>query len=289
LSNESLAKEIVESFPLQKTSVNDIEIEYKILENKNIGGNNKDNTPLLFVAGLRITMDMWPPRILNEFAQSNRSVIIYNNRGTGNSSTGTKDYSINQLAKDAADLLNSLNIEKAHVIGWSMGSYIAEELALLHPNKVNSLILYGSGPGGDKAIPSSAELMQTLGGVSGTPEEQARQILSFFFPSSWLLDNPNYINHFPLLKSTVSIETTQKQAQAIIGWNGIYNSPSVIVQPTLVLIGTEDIITTPKAALSLIEKIPLVSLIQIKDAGHGWMYQYPEKFTKVVQTFLDII
>ena len=289
MSNESLAKEIVESFPLQKVSVNDIEIEYKILENKNIGGNNKDNTPLLFVAGLRITMDMWPPRILNEFAQSNRSVIIYNNRGTGNSSTGTKDYSINQLAKDAADLLNSLNIEKAHVIGWSMGSYIAEELALLHPNKVSSLILYGSGPGGDKAIPSSAELMQTLGGVSGTPEEQARQILSFFFPSSWLLDNPNYINHFPLLKSTVSIETTQKQAQAIIGWNGIYNSPSVIVQPTLVLIGTEDIITTPKDALSLIEKIPLVSLIQIKDAGHGWMYQYPEKFTKVVQTFLDII
>jgi pimeloyl-ACP methyl ester carboxylesterase len=289
LSNESLAKEIVESFPLQKASVNDIEIEYKILENKNIGGNNKDNTPLLFVAGLRITMNMWPPRILNEFAQSNRSVIIYNNRGTGNSSTGTKDYSINQLAKDAADLLNSLNIEKAHVIGWSMGSYIAEELALLHPNKVNSLILYGSGPGGDKAIPSSAELMQTLGGVSGTVEEQAKQILSFFFPSSWLLDNPNYINHFPLLKSTVSIETTQKQAQAIIGWNGIYNSPSVIVQPTLVLIGTEDIITTPKAALSLIEKIHLVSIIQIKDAGHGWMYQYPEKFTKVVQTFLDII
>ena len=289
MSNESLAKEIVESFPLQKASVNDIEIEYKILENKNIGGNNKDNTPLLFVAGLRITMDMWPPRILNEFAQSNRSVIIYNNRGTGNSSTGTKDYSINQLAKDAADLLNSLNIEKAHVIGWSMGSYIAEELALLHPNKVNSLILYGSGPGGDKAIPSSAELMQTLGGVSGTVEEQAKQILSFFFPSSWLLDNPNYINHFPLLKSTVSIETTQKQAQAIIGWNGICNSPSVIVQPTLVLIGTEDIITTPKAALSLIEKIPLVSIIQIKDAGHGWMYQYPEKFTKVVQTFLDII
>ena len=180
MSNESQAKEIVQSLPIQKASVDDIEIEYKILENKNIGGNGKDNAPLLFVAGLRITMDMWPPRILNELFQPNRSVIIYNNRGTGNSSTGTKDYSINQLANDAADLLNSLNIEKAHVIGWSMGSYIAAELALLHPDKVSSLILYGSGPGGDKAIPSSAELMQTLGGVSGTPEEQVRQILSFF-------------------------------------------------------------------------------------------------------------
>ena len=102
------------------------------------------------------------------------------------------------------------------------------------------------------------------------------------------MDNPNFINQFPLLKSTVSIETTQKQAQAIVGWDGIYSSPSLITQPTLVLMGTEDIITTPKAAFSLVEKIPLISIIQIKDAGHGLMYQYPEKFTKVLQTFLDV-
>ncbi|HJR47143.1 MAG TPA: alpha/beta hydrolase, partial [Nitrososphaeraceae archaeon] len=227
--------------------------------------------------------------ILNELAQSNYKVIVYNNRGTGNSSDGTKEYTISQLAKDAAGLLDVLGIDKAHVIGWSMGSYIVEELALIRPDKVSSLILYGAGPGGDKAIPSSAELMQTLGGVSGTPEEQARQILSFFFPQSWLTNNPEYINQFPLLKSTVSMETTQRQAQAIVGWTGIYNSPTVITQPTLVLMGTDDLITTPKAALSLIEKIPLVSLVQVKDAGHGWMYQYPEKFTKVVKTFLEII
>jgi len=288
MSNEAQARESVESFPIQKATVDDIEIEYRVIDRKNSIG-DVSKAPLLFIAGLRITMDMWQPIILNELARSNQSVIIYNNRGTGNSTGGTKDYTISQLANDAAGLLDALNVEKAHIIGWSMGSYIAEELALLHPNKVSSLILYGSGPGGDKAIPSSAQLMQTLGGVSGTPEEQARQILSFFFPQSWLLNNPEYINYFPLLKSTVSVETTQKQAQAIVGWNGIYSSPSVIVQPTLVLVGTEDIITTPKAALSLVEKIPLISLVQVKDAGHGWMYQYPEKFTKVVQTFLDII
>ncbi len=288
MSNEAQARESVESFPIQKATVDDIEIEYRVIDCKNSTG-DVSKAPLLFIAGLRITMDMWQPIILNELTRSNRSVIIYNNRGTGNSTGGTKDYAISQLANDAAGLLDALNVEKAHIIGWSMGSYIAEELALLHPNKVSSLILYGSGPGGDKAIPSSAQLMQTLGGVSGTPEEQARQILSFFPPQSWLLNNPEYINYFPLLKSTVSVETTQKQAQAIVGWNGIYSSPSVIVQPTLVLVGTEDIITTPKAALSLVEKIPLISLVQVKDAGHGWMYQYPEKFTKVVQTFLDII
>ena len=142
------------------------------------------------------------------------------------------------------------DIEKADVFGWSMGSYIAQDLALLHPNKVNNLILYGSGPGGDKAIPSSPKLMETLNNISGTPEEQGRQILSLFFPQSWLQKNPEYINYFPLLKGTVSLETTQKQAEAIIKWNGFYDSPSQIIQPTLVLVGTEDVITTPKASLS---------------------------------------
>ena len=96
-------------------------------------------------------MDMWEPTILRELAQSNYNVIVYNNRGPGNSSFGVKDYSITQLANDAAGLLDALNIDKADVLGWSMGSYIAEELALVHPYKVNSLILYGSGPGRDKS------------------------------------------------------------------------------------------------------------------------------------------
>jgi pimeloyl-ACP methyl ester carboxylesterase len=275
------AREYLEGFPAQKAKVDDIEIEYKLIGNKN-------DKPIMIVPGLRVTMDMWEPAIVRDLVQSNRSVVVYNNRGTGNSSAGTKEYSIRQLADDAAGLLDALNIEKADVLGWSMGAYIAEEMALVHPSKINSLILYGCGPGGDKAIPSSPELMKTLLGVSGTPEEQARQILSFFFPQSWLRKNPDYVNHFPLLKSTVSLETTQKQAEAIVGWNGIYSSSSQIVQPTLVLVGTEDIITTPKAAMSLVEKIPLVSLVQIRDAGHGWMHHYPEKFSKIIQTFLDI-
>ena len=84
MSNESRAREIIDSFPLKKSTVDDIEIECKILKPKNINGSD-ENIPLLFIAGLRITMDMWPPKMINELAQSNSSVIIYNNRGTGNS------------------------------------------------------------------------------------------------------------------------------------------------------------------------------------------------------------
>jgi pimeloyl-ACP methyl ester carboxylesterase len=275
------AAEYINNFSIQKAKVDDIEIEYKIIG----PGRGK---PIIFVPGLKVTMNMWEPIILKELALSNYSVIVFNNRGTGSSSIGAKEYSIGQLANDAAGLLDALSIKRADVLGWSMGSYIAQDLALMHPSKVNNLILYGSGPGGDKAIPSSPELMQTLNNISGTPEEQARQVLSLFFPQAWLQMNPDYVNLFPLLKGILSLETVQKQAQAIINWKGTYDSPSQISHPTLVLVGMEDVITTPKASLFLVEKIPLVWLVQISGAGHGWMYQYPEKFSKVVRTFLDI-
>jgi hypothetical protein len=88
----------------------------------------------------------------------------------------------------------------------------------IHPSKVNNLILYGSGPSGDKAIPSSPQLMESLNNISGIPEEQARQVLSLFFPQAWLQKNPDYVNHFPLLKGILSLETVQKTSQAIIDW-----------------------------------------------------------------------
>jgi pimeloyl-ACP methyl ester carboxylesterase len=281
MSKVTQTSKYIDNFPTQKAKVDDIEIEYKTL-------GNKSGKPIIFIPGFRVTMDMWEPIILKELVSLNYSVIVFNHRGTENSSLGVREYSIGQLSNDAAGLLDALNIEKADVFGWSMGSYVAQDLALLHPNKVNNLILYGSGPGGYKAVPSGPKLMETLNNISGTPEEQGRQILSLFFPQSWLQKNPEYINDFPLLKGTVSLETTQKQAEAIIKWNGFCDSPSQIIQPTLVLVGTEDVITTPKSSLLLVEKIPLVWLVQIRGAGHGWMYQYPERFSKVILTFLDV-
>ena len=118
MSKIAQAREFIDNFPIQKIMVGDMETEYKVLDNQSTSGNNKDSTPLLFVPGLRITMDMWPPTLLYDFAQSNYRVIVYNNRGTGNSSGGTKDYTISQLARDAADLLDALDIGKAHILGW---------------------------------------------------------------------------------------------------------------------------------------------------------------------------
>jgi pimeloyl-ACP methyl ester carboxylesterase len=131
--------------------------------------------------------------------------------------------------------------------------------------------------------------METLNNISGTPEEQARQIVSLFFPESWLQKNSDYVNHFPLLEATIPLETVQKQVEAIIRWSGIWDSPSKITQPTLILVGTEDVLTNPKGSFLLVEKIPSEWLVQMRGAGHGCMYQYPESFSEVVRTFCMLI
>ena len=79
-------------------------------------------------------------------------VIIFDNRGAGNTTAGTKQFSISQFAKDTAGLLDALKISKADVLGWSLGSYIAQELTLSNPDKVSNLILYASGCGGTKML-----------------------------------------------------------------------------------------------------------------------------------------
>jgi len=72
---------------------------------------------------------------------SNHTVIVFDTRGIGNTTIGSKSYTMEQLANDTAGLLDALKIEKADVLGYSLGSSIAQKLAVMHPEKINSLIL----------------------------------------------------------------------------------------------------------------------------------------------------
>jgi pimeloyl-ACP methyl ester carboxylesterase len=71
--------------------------------------------------------------------------------------------------------------------------------------------------------------------------------------------------------------------------NGTCNSISSITQPTLVIVGTDDLFTPAANSLMIVNKIPAAGLVQIRDSGHGLMYQYPDQFSKVVSTFLEIV
>jgi pimeloyl-ACP methyl ester carboxylesterase len=99
--------------------VGDIEISYKQL-------GNSSGTSIVLMSGGAMTKDMWNPTLLKELS-SNQTVIIFDNRGVGESTKGTKEFSISQFANDTADLLDKLKIDKADILGWSMDSLIAQE------------------------------------------------------------------------------------------------------------------------------------------------------------------
>lgn len=99
----------------KKVHVGDIDITYK-----RFGKGN----PLLLISGSGLVMDAWPPSMLQELS-SNHTVIIFDNRGVGNTTSGVKPFSIIQFVNDTAGLMSALKIQKADVLGFSMGSFVA--------------------------------------------------------------------------------------------------------------------------------------------------------------------
>ncbi|MEI7433486.1 MAG: alpha/beta hydrolase [Methanomicrobiales archaeon] len=263
--------------PVKTVRVNDIEVGYK-----DFG----QGTPLLLIMGYGSTMDLWPPEVLANLSLKHR-VIIFDNRGMGNTTTSDKPFSISLFADDAAGLLDAMNISRADVLGWSMGADIAQELALRHPGKVDRLILYAGTVGGNESIPASPVVLEQLTNSSGSPRERGERLFSLLFPAAWIRGHPNPMTYFPFPTETSPAESYDRQIEAISSWNGTYSRLPGIMSPTLVLAGAGDVISVPENAFVIGGRIPGAWVIQVPGGGHGMMYQYPEQFGRIVTFFLD--
>jgi pimeloyl-ACP methyl ester carboxylesterase len=258
-------------------SVGDIDIAYRVYGN---------GYPLIMIMGFSGTQDIWDPTIIQDLADEYQ-VITFDNRGMGATTAGGKQFTIEQFADDTAELMNALGIAQADILAWSMGTNIAEELALRYPELVNKLILYAADPGGPQAIQPSDEVMRKLTDASGTPEERGARMIAIMLPPDWLAQNQDYIHEvFSRPMETASPENIAKQAVAMGSWGGCYNRLSQIKSPTMLLTGTSDIMTPPENSMLMVEKIPGAWLVQISGGGHGVMFQDPDYFSEIVMTFL---
>jgi len=195
-----------------------------------------------------------------EKLSSNHTIIISDIRGIEKTTAGSNKTppSIQLFANDTAGLIDSLGIRKpVDILGLSMGGFIAQELTLLHPDKVNRLIIYSSTCGGKETLPPqlSPEVSRSM--VSGNASIDT--FLSTLFPKEWIEQHTDFIqkNLVPMLPmGKVSNESLQLQLEANGKWSGTCNKLSSITKPTLVIIGTDDITSPPANSLMIAEKIP---------------------------------
>ncbi len=260
----------------EMVAVEDIEVGYRIYG---------EGQPLILIMGYGSTMNLWEDSFLESLSEHFK-VIIFDNRGIGVTSTGEKKFSIEQFSKDTLGLLNALGIKKAHVLGWSMGSYIAQELASRNPDRVNKLILYASAPN-PTMFPPSSDVLAKLEDTSGTPEEQGARWIGLLFPEKWIENNGKRVQEiFYRPMGTILPENIGKQSMAIGEWKGLEERLSLLPHHTLLVAGKEDVLVPPANSLYLKEKLPKSDIELIEGTGHGFMFQEPTQFLQLAIEFL---
>lgn len=294
-TNQTVSNADLLNVPAKKVHVGDIDIAYKMLGK---------GDPILLFNGASDNMNAWDPSFLKGIS-SNHTVIVFDSRGVGNTTAGSKPYSMQLLANDTAGLLDALNIDKADVFGYSLGSFIAQQFAVMYPEKTNSLILVASMCGGKDGINQPAEFIKLQSEIvnkslNNVPisQEEMKSLVTASLGSGWIKLHPESLDipanmTFQQMKPGLSPDTMNNQnnvghSWTATNWSGACDELARIAKPTLVITGTDDNLYVPHDnSFKIIEKIPGAWLVQIKDAGHAVMDQYPDEIGKILQTFLS--
>ncbi|MEN6611092.1 MAG: alpha/beta hydrolase [Methanoregulaceae archaeon] len=262
--------------PVKTVRVGDVAIAYQ---------DSGSGYPLILINGFASTMDTWNPPVLTALRERFR-VLVFDNRGTGYSSPSDKEFSIPLFAEDTALLMDALGIGKANILGFSMGAAIALDLAISRPERVDKLVLVSGSGGGAEVQAAKPEIWAKLMDRRGTPSEIADRMFSLIFPPEWLREHPDPWAYCPAIRETTSEEIAARQIAAFTGWRGGSGRLGTISSATLLITGTDDAIIPPANSLMIASRIPGARVIEFEGAGHGLMYQVPDRFCEAVLDFL---
>jgi len=260
--------------------VNDVKLYYEI---------HGTGEPLLLIEGLGYASWSWFRQI--EGLSDSYCVVSFDNRGVGKSDKPDIPYSIELMADDVARLLESLGIEKAHILGVSMGGYIAQKLAIKYPQKVKSLVLGCTSFGGPQSIPLTEEALQSMLKVEGlNAEEVIRQGFKAAISPKFIRGYPEVVDQLVAwrLVNPTPRYAWERQFAAAAAFN-VESQLNKINVPTLVITGSEDIVVPPQNSILLAERISGAHLVIIPGGGHLFFIENAKEFNRAVLEFLEEI
>jgi pimeloyl-ACP methyl ester carboxylesterase len=277
----------------QLTAANrSIEIDGATLVYRRFGDQQAEAPPLVCLQHFRGNLDFWDPTLVDRLARD-REVILLASRGVG-ASTGVVPDNVTDMTRDVLSFIDALGITEVDLLGFSLGGYIAQELALLRPRAVRRIVLAGTAPQGgpelhrwsdDVYLHAAADEINTQHALnvffSGSEESRAKGMAYLARTQLRQIDRD----------APTDLATRDAQLAAITAW-GIPDGSKLdrlagIVQPTFVAIGDNDTMMHTKNSQLLVDCLPNAHLRIYPDANHGFLNQYPELFADHVNTFLN--
>ncbi len=244
--------------------------------------------PLLMIMGLGGTFAHWDDRFLADLRRD-YELIIYDHRGVGASSRVEEPFTMTQLAADAASLLGALEIESAHVFGFSMGGMVAQELALAHPQLIERLVLASTYCGGVESTRSRSMLLKRLAEAAASGDRALAVQLAWEINVSpeFAKDERARERFLEIAKHRrVALAVFQEQLRAIAGHDTSERLPSLTL-PTLVIHGTADEMVLVENGRLIARLLPNSRLEILEGAGHLFFWEMPDRAAELVRAHIS--
>jgi pimeloyl-ACP methyl ester carboxylesterase len=237
--------------------------------------------PVLLVQGLGYGRWGWDP-VVPGLAER-FSVLTFDNRGIGESDKPPGPYSAREMAADALQVMDEAGLERAHVVGSSLGGMIAQEVAALAPARVDRLVLCSTTPGGPDAVPMPEVTVRLL---ADAPTLDPQEALRRFVANALGRAAPvGLVEEISALRLTNPPDPAGWQAQAAAGttFPGV---DGAITAPTLIVHGTDDNVVDHRNAELLAARIPNARVELVPGGGHLFFWEQPDTFVRIVSEFL---
>lgn len=241
---------------------------------------NRKNPTILLMAGATVSMLYWDEAFCEQLARKGLHVIRYDNRDVGRSTAyepGTAPYDIIDLEEDAIAVLDGYQVDRAHLVGMSLGGLIAQIAAIRHPERVQSLSLIATGPWAeaDVEIPEMDQrILDFHAKAANVNWADEGEVVNYMLEGAQLM---NGRKPFEAERATKLIRSEYARAKNYIsmfnhatlgGGEAYYNRLDEILQPTLVIHGTDDLIWHFDNTKILLEKIAHSKLVVLEGTGH---------------------
>lgn len=239
-------------------------------------------SPLLLIQGLGYGRWSWDP-IVPALAERYR-VLWFDNRGIGDSDKPAGPYTAKLMAADALQVLDEAGVERAHVLGASLGGMIAQEVAAGTPERVDRLVLCCTTPGGAATVPMpevTVQLFQEAAALA--PEVALRRFVENALAPGAAAELIEELYERRVANPPDPVGW-QAQAAAGLGFAGVEGA---IGAPTLIVTGTEDNVVDPRNSDVLAERIVGSEVQRIDHAGHLFFWEQPGEFVRIVSEFLQ--